>query len=231
MAAPPFDVGAAWASLLAPVLASDECAALAAFLDREEAAGPTILPPRRQWLRALGLTPPDAVRVVIVGQDPYHGEGQAHGLAFSVARGTPLPPSLRNILTELADDMGIATPTSGDLEPWARQGVLLINSVLTVELGKAGAHRGRGWERLTDAVIAAVAASSTPTVFMLWGKDAERKAPLIEAQGGQHLVLTAPHPSPLSAYRGWFGSGHFSRANAFLTQHGRVPIDWALPPG
>jgi uracil-DNA glycosylase len=171
------------------------------------------------------------VRVVILGQDPYHGLGQAHGLCFSVRPGVKVPPSLANIYKELQSDLGIAPPRHGFLEHWARQGVLLLNSVLTVEMGRAAAHQGRGWERFTDAVVAAVNAQAEPGVFMLWGAYAQKKAAFVDSvdQGGRHLVLKAPHPSPLSAYAGFFGCRHFSKANAFLAAHGRDPIDWALP--
>ncbi len=220
-----------WQAALAPVLASDTIAALTRFIAAEEAAGTTIFPPAADRFRALELTPLADVRVVILGQDPYHGAGQAHGLSFSVRPGVKPPPSLANIYRELASDCGIATPTHGHLEHWARQGVLLLNTVLTVAEGRAAAHRGRGWESLTDAIIRAVAERSARTVFMLWGAHAQAKAALIAAaDGDRHLILTAPHPSPLSAYKGWFGSGHFSKANRFLAAHGRGTIDWSIPP-
>ncbi|WP_341208993.1 uracil-DNA glycosylase [uncultured Sphingomonas sp.] len=206
-------------------------AALTRFLAAEEQAGTTIFPPAADRLRALELTALPDVRVVILGQDPYHGAGQAHGLCFSVRPGVKPPPSLANIYRELATDCGITPPTHGFLEHWARQGVLLLNTVLTVAEGRAAAHRGRGWEQLTDAIIRTVAEQAAPTVFMLWGSHAQAKAPLVAASGGdRHLILTAPHPSPLSAYKGWFGSGHFSKANAFLDAHGRGTIDWSVPP-
>lgn len=222
---------AGWQAALAPVLASDTIAALSRFLAAEEEAGTTIFPPAADRFRALELTPLAAVRVVILGQDPYHGAGQAHGLSFSVRPGVKPPPSLANIYRELASDCGIAPPTHGNLEHWARQGVLLLNTVLTVAEGRAAAHRGRGWESLTDAIIRAVAERSAPTVFMLWGGHAQAKEPLVRAAGAdRHLILTAPHPSPLSAYKGWFGSGHFGKANRFLAAHGRGTIDWGIPP-
>lgn len=202
-------------------------AAPMAFQRAERAAGKRIFPPEPQILRALALTPLAALKVVILGQDPYHGMGQAQGLAFSVAPGTRLPPSLRNIFRELEADLGIPPPGTGDLEPWARQGVLLLNTVLTVEEGRAGSHRGRGWEALTDAVIAAASALAPPSAFLLWGAPAQAKAALIDPS--RHCVLTAPHPSPLSAHRGFFGSRPFSQANAFLAAQGRPPVDWSLP--
>ncbi len=221
----------AWREALGDVLSAPESAALANWIAAEEAAGRVVYPPRACRFRALELTPPEAVRVVILGQDPYHGPGQAQGLAFSVPEGVPVPPSLRNIYKELAADCGGVPPGHGNLESWARQGVLLLNTVLTVEAGKAGSHQKRGWEAITDAVVAHVAAKTDPCVFLLWGSHAQKK---IEAVGdlvkGRHLVLEAPHPSPLSAHRGFLGCGHFGKANAFLVAQGRAPVDWALPP-
>lgn len=204
--------------------------ALRDFLRDEKAKGKQIFPHSSNWFRALDLTPPDDVRVVILGQDPYHGPGQAHGLCFSVQRGVPAPPSLKNIFREIGEDLGIAPPAHGSLEHWARQGVLLLNTALTVEAGQAASHRGKGWEKFTDAVIRTVARKSEPVVFLLWGRHAGEKAALIENEGaGRHLILTAPHPSPLSAYNGFFGCRHFSQANRFLEETGRAPIDWSLP--
>ena len=227
----PAAIDPSWRGALAPVLASEGMAALRAFLAREAAAGKTILPPPGDRFRALALTPLDAVKVVILGQDPYHGPGQAHGLSFSVQPGVKVPPSLRNIFKELYSDLGVETPGHGDLERWARAGVLLLNSVLTVEQGRAAAHAGRGWEAFTDAVIRAVAAKPDPVVFLLWGAHAQKTAAFVTdvAHGGRHLVLRSPHPSPLSAHGGWFGSKPFSQANAFLTAHGRGAVDWSLP--
>ncbi|WP_312487401.1 uracil-DNA glycosylase [Sphingomonas sp.] len=205
--------------------------ALKTFLAEERAAGERIFPRPTEWFRALDLTPLDQVRVVILGQDPYHGEGQAHGLAFSVQPGVRPPPSLVNIYKEMATDLGIAPPGHGLLDHWARQGVLLLNSVLTVRMGQAASHQGRGWERFTDAVIRAVAAKPEPVVFVLWGAYAQKKAGFVREMGaGRHCVLTSVHPSPLSARGGFFGSKPFSRANDFLVEHGQPPIDWALPP-
>jgi uracil-DNA glycosylase len=217
-----------WLPALRPEFEGASMASLRAFLVAEKAAGKRIFPASANWFRALELTPLPAVRVVILGQDPYHGEGQAHGLSFSVPPGVRPPPSLVNIYKELHTDLGIAPARHGFLEHWARQGVLLLNSVLTVESGQAASHRERGWERFTDAVVRAVAAKPDPVVFMLWGSYAQKKAGFVRS-GDNHLVLKAPHPSPLSARTGWFGSGHFSRANAFLIEQGEPPIDWALP--
>jgi uracil-DNA glycosylase len=219
-----------WRAALEPVLAANRGQDLRSWLDGEEARGKHVYPPRGCRLKALELTPLDEVRVVILGQDPYHGPGQAMGLCFSVPEGVPPPPSLANIFKELGSDLGIATPPHGDLSAWARQGVLLLNSSLTVEHGKAGSHAGRGWEELTDACVAAVAARPGPSVFILWGAHAQAKAARIPALLGntRHLVIRSPHPSPLSAYRGFFGSRPFSRANAFLAAHGRGTVDWRV---
>ena len=216
-----------WRAPLADALACPSLAALDAFLAREAAAGKVIFPPAEDRFRALELTPLDRVRVVILGQDPYHGPGQAHGLAFSVRPGVKPPPSLVNIYKELHADLGIAPVRHGFLEYWAKQGVLLLNTVMSVESGRAGSHRDRGWERFTDAVIQAVAGTPEPVVFLLWGAHAQRKASFVTR--ADHLVLAAPHPSPLSAYKGWFGSRPFSQANTFLAAHGVAPIDWTLP--
>ncbi len=206
--------------------------ALDRFLVAEDAAGLAVYPPPADRFRALDLTALDAVRVVILGQDPYHGAGQAHGLSFSVRPGTRIPPSLTNIYKELEADLGIARASHGLLDAWARQGVLLLNTVLSVREGAPASHRGQGWERFTDAVIALVAARAVPTVFLLWGAQAQAKAALIDAAApaGRHLVLRSAHPSPLSARTGFFGSRPFSRANDFLAREGRGTIDWALPP-
>ena len=220
-----------WRVALASEFAAPYMADLKRFLLERKAAGARIFPPGSHWFRALDLTPPDKVRVVILGQDPYHGPGQAHGLCFSVRPGVPVPPSLVNIYKELQRDLGIALPRHGFLESWARQGVLLLNAVLTVEMGDAGSHQGKGWERFTDAVIARVNALEHPVAFLLWGSHAQKKAAGVDSvdRGGRHLVLKAPHPSPLSAHRGFLGCGHFSQANAFLEGQGLEPIDWRLP--
>ena len=221
-----------WKLPLAGEFDSDYMTLLREFLLREKAAGKQIYPKGTEYFRALDLTPLDRVRVVILGQDPYHGPGQAHGLCFSVQPGVRPPPSLVNIYKELESDLGIARPAHGFLEHWAKQGVLLLNSVLTVEMANAASHRGKGWEQFTDAIIRLIAAKPDPVVFMLWGSYAQKKAAFVQSveQGGQHLVLKAPHPSPLSAYNGFFGCRHFSKANAFLEKNGLEPIDWSLPP-
>ncbi len=217
----------AWRESLQADFDSADIADLNAFLASESAAGHAILPPRADWFAALEATPPDAVKVVILGQDPYHGEGQAHGLSFSVRPGVRVPPSLRNVFTELESDLGIPLASHGHLRHWADQGVLLLNATLTVRAGTAASHARRGWERLTDAVVRAVDAGPAPVVFLLWGAHAQKKAGFVDSS--RHLVLRSVHPSPLSAYGGFFGSKPFSQVNAFLETHGRVPIDWALP--
>jgi uracil-DNA glycosylase len=201
--------------------------ALRDFLNAERATGKILYPRPSEWFAALNHTPLDGVRVVILGQDPYHGPDQAHGLAFSVQPGVRTPPSLVNIYKELDADLGIPPASHGHLAHWANQGVLLLNSVLTVEAGQAGSHQGRGWEGFTDAVIAAVDQRPEPAVFLLWGSHAQKKAAKVDAD--RHLILKAPHPSPLSAYTGFFGCRHFSQANAFLESRGMTPIEWALP--
>lgn len=216
-----------WREPLRSEFAAPYMAELRAFLLAERAAGKHVFPRGSQWFRALDLTPLDTVRVVILGQDPYHGPGQAHGLCFSVQPGMRIPPSLTNIFRELRDDLGIPTPAHGCLEAWAQRGVLLLNSVLTVEQGKPASHQGRGWERFTDAVIRLVNQQAEPVVFLLWGSHAQKKAWSVDSE--RHLVLKAAHPSPLSAHNGFFGCRHFSRTNAFLESQRRQPIDWTLP--
>jgi uracil-DNA glycosylase len=202
--------------------------ALAEFLRAEKRAGKIIYPPGPRIFAALDSTPFEAVKVVILGQDPYHGPGQAHGLCFSVQPGVPAPPSLENIFKEIQRDLGIARPDHGCLLPWAQQGVLLLNAVLTVEHAHAGSHQGKGWEGFTDACVDALNREREHLVFLLWGSYAQAKGKLIDRQ--RHLVLKAPHPSPLSAHRGFIGCGHFSRANEYLRDKGRGTIDWRLPP-
>jgi len=220
-----------WLDPLKPEFDSPYMAALKAYLVAEKAAGKRIFPKGNEWFRALDLTALEDVRVVILGQDPYHGEGQAHGLCFSVQPGVRPPPSLVNMYKEMASDLGIQPARHGFLEHWAQQGVLLLNSVLTVQMGMAASHRDRGWEKFTDAVIRLVNAKPEPVVFILWGSYAQKKAAFVDSvdRGGRHLVLKAAHPSPLSAHNGFFGSRPFSKANAFLENHGQKPIDWALP--
>lgn len=218
-----------WRAALAPVLASARSRSLGEFLGGEEAAGKAIFPPRGQRLAALELTPLDRVKVVILGQDPYHGAGQAHGLSFSVQQGVKVPPSLVNIYKELEADLGLPRAAHGNLTGWARQGVLLLNAALSVEEGKAASHQGKGWEEITDAVVAAVAAKQEPCVFLLWGNHARKKAASVPGlMNSHHLVLTAPHPSPLSAHAGFLGCRHFSQANAFLEKQGRGAVDWRV---
>lgn len=200
---------------------------LSTFLREEKAQGKRIFPPGSEIFTALELTPPSQVRVVVLGQDPYHGPGQAHGLSFSVPRGISIPPSLRNIFREIERDLGISAPDHGCLRHWAEQGVLLLNTVLTVEAGRAGSHQNRGWEAFTDRVVEVVMNTGQSVVFMLWGAHARKKVGNIDRE--KHCVLTAPHPSPLSAHRGFLGCGHFSLANNFLLERGRGVIDWTLP--
>ena len=220
-----------WRAPLAGEFAEPYMQSLKQFLLAEKTAGKRIFPKGSEYFRALDLTPLESVRVVILGQDPYHGPGQAHGLCFSVRPGVRPPPSLVNIYKELQTDLGLVPPRHGFLEHWAKQGVLLLNSVLTVENGQAASHRGRGWERFTDAVIARVNARTDPVVFLLWGSYAQKKAAFVDSveKGGPHLVLKAAHPSPLSAHSGFFGCKHFSKTNAFLESRGLPPIDWTLP--
>lgn len=219
-----------WRTALEPALTTPEARRLGGWLRAEEESGRTIYPPRGQRLNALACTPLDQVHVVILGQDPYHGPGQAHGLAFSVPDGVKVPPSLVNVYKELESDIGIARPQSGNLEGWAKQGVLLLNNTLTVQAAQAGSHAGRGWDAITDACVQAVVDRGDPAVFILWGSHARKKAGRVKGLGASdhHLVLTSPHPSPLSAHSGFFGSRPFSQTNAFLEKHGLKPIDWSL---
>ncbi|MXN78939.1 uracil-DNA glycosylase [Burkholderia sp. 4701] len=220
---------AAWRAVLAPFVAGDAYDALCRFVDSERAAGKTVYP--ADVFRALRLTSPDDVKVVILGQDPYHGDDrgtpQAHGLAFSVPPAVRPPPSLRNIFKEIAANFGHDTPRHGCLDTWARQGVLLLNTVLTVERGAAASHAKRGWEQCTDTLIRELASRHRGLVFMLWGAHAQAKRALFDANA--HCVLEAPHPSPLSAHRGFLGCRHFALANDYLVEQGREPIDWRLP--
>lgn len=219
--------GRGWDSHLAGEFQQPYLQQLAAFLASEEQSGKVLYPPSTHCFNALNSTPLDQVNVVILGQDPYHGPGQAHGLCFSVRPNVPPPPSLVNIFKEIETDLGIAPPDHGCLQPWAEQGVLLLNSVLTVEQGNAGAHQGKGWESFTDAVIDVINREREGVVFLLWGSYAKKKGQRIDRN--RHFVLDGPHPSPLSAYRGFFGCRHFSRANQWLEQQGRTPVNWALP--
>jgi len=216
-----------WLALLRGEFDQPYMVQLSEFLRAEKAAGKQIYPPGSRVFEALEATPPASVRVVILGQDPYHGPNQAHGLCFSVQRGQPVPPSLRNIYKELASDVGAVAPAHGQLTAWADQGVLLLNTVLSVEAGLPGSHQGHGWERFTDRVVALVNADPAPKVFMLWGSHARKKSVTIDTD--RHIILEAAHPSPLSAHRGFLGCKHFSAANRFLEKHGRGVIDWQLP--
>jgi len=212
-----------WLEVLRDEFEQEYFAQLKRFL-QEEKRNHVVYPPGPLIFNAFDLTPFDKVRVVVVGQDPYHGQGQAHGLSFSVPDGVPPPPSLVNIFKEQERDLGISPRRGGNLEGWARQGVFLINATLTVRAEQAASHQGRGWERFTDRVIEALAQGREGLVFMLWGRSAQNKAAMAKGRG--HLVLEAPHPSPLSAHRGFLGCGHFSKANEFLRQRGQPPIDW-----
>lgn len=212
-----------WHAALAQQWDKPYFASLADFVRSAYSKGP-VYPPAGRIFSAFDACPFDKVKVVILGQDPYHEPGQANGLCFSVSDGVALPPSLVNIFKEISSDTGVCTYPSGDLSRWARQGVLLLNSTLTVEAHRAGSHQGKGWEEFTDAAIEALSEGHEGLVFMLWGSYAIRKGEKIDRT--KHLVLTSPHPSPLSAYRGFFGNHHFSRANAWLAQHGQTPIDW-----
>lgn len=194
---------------------------------KEEYSKVVVYPPSEDIFNAMHLTPLSEVKCVILGQDPYHEPGQAHGLCFSVKPDIKIPPSLENIYKELHDDIGFSIPNHGYLEEWAKQGVLLLNTVLTVRAHQAFSHRGKGWEQFTDAIIRTVNEVERPIVFLLWGKPAQEKKALLN--NPKHLILEAPHPSPLSAYRGFFGCKHFSKANDFLVQNGETPIDWTLP--
>jgi uracil-DNA glycosylase len=218
---------ASWKQALRAEFDQPYMAQLREFLRQEHAAGKEIYPPGPLIFNALNLTPLDQVKVVILGQDPYHGPGQAHGLCFSVPPGIAVPPSLVNIYKELKRDLNIDIPPHGCLQHWAEQGVLLLNTTLTVERANAASHANRGWQHFTDRVIEVVSEQQPNSVFLLWGAHAQGKAKLIDAT--KHLVLKSVHPSPLSAYRGFIGNGHFSRANKFLEQHGLAPIDWRLP--
>jgi len=217
---------AGWKSALAGEFVKPYMAALREFLQAERQRGQVVYPRGSDIFNAFNLTPFSDVKVVILGQDPYHGPDQAHGLCFSVRPGIDIPPSLVNIYKELHSDLGIAPPRHGHLENWARQGVLLLNAVLTVQAHNAASHAGKGWETFTDAAIQALNREREHLVFMLWGSYAQKKGGAIDRS--RHLVLTAPHPSPLSAHRGFLGCRHFSQANVYLRRHGRTPIDWRL---
>ncbi|WP_028915176.1 uracil-DNA glycosylase [Pseudoxanthomonas sp. J31] len=217
-----------WKARIGDWLLRPEMRELSAFLRQRKAAGVQVYPPGPRLFAAFDATPFDQVKVVILGQDPYHGPGQAHGLCFSVLPGVPVPPSLENIFKEIGDELGLPRPDHGCLLPWARRGVLLLNAVLSVEQGRAGSHQGKGWEGFTDHAIETLAREREGLVFMLWGSYAQAKGRIIDSR--RHRVLKAPHPSPLSAYRGFFGCGHFAAANEYLVRRGQAPVDWSLPP-
>jgi uracil-DNA glycosylase len=221
------DLEASWLKKLEPEFKKDYMQNLKKFLATEKEKKKHIFPKGSEYFAALNLTPLHKVKVVILGQDPYHGAGQAHGLSFSVKDGVRFPPSLRNIFKELHDDLGIPMPTTGDLTPWAKQGVLLLNAVLTVEEGKAAAHQGKGWELFTDQIIHTLNAEREHIAYLLWGSYAQKKAAFVDRS--KNLVLESVHPSPLSAHRGFFGSHPFSKINAYLKKHGLKEIDWSLP--
>lgn len=214
-----------WLGVLSPEFEAPYMHALKAFLVEEKKGGAVVYPRGAEIFNAMTLTPLSAVRVVILGQDPYHGPNQAHGLSFSVRDGVALPPSLQNIYKEIAAEFSIPPPKSGDLSRWAKQGVLLLNATLTVRQGEAGSHQNKGWEAFTDSVIRAVAQDHDSIVFMLWGAYAQKKGAMIDQK--RHLVLTAPHPSPLSAHRGFLGCGHFKKANDYLVSKDFASIDWS----
>lgn len=222
----PGQLDPSWQAVIGEELKKPYMQSLRDFLKHEKVSGKTIFPPSPLIFNAFNHTPFDKVRVVIIGQDPYHGPGQAHGLSFSVPNGVALPPSLLNIFKEIESDLGIKMSKNGDLTAWADQGVLLLNATLTVEMANAGSHQNRGWEAFTDAAIAALNQHREGLVFVLWGSYAQRKGAMIDSK--KHLVLQSPHPSPLSAHRGFFGNHQFSTINNYLKQHGQVPINWQL---
>ena len=219
------DIPGSWQAALAAEMTKPYFTLLSQFVDKER-AGATVFPPEKDVFNALKLTPYESVKVLIVGQDPYHDDGQAHGLAFSVQEGVRMPPSLVNMYKEMKEDVGAAIPKTGNLEKWATQGVLLLNTVLTVRAHEPASHKAKGWETFTDAVIKAVSAKETPVVFVLWGSHAQKKLPLIDT--ARHTVLQSAHPSPLSARAGFFGSKPFSKINAALESSGQTPITWHL---
>jgi uracil-DNA glycosylase len=220
-------LNSAWLAHLESEFGQDYMQSLRQFLRNEKSRGKQIFPPGEQIFNALNTTPLDSVKVVILGQDPYHGPGQAHGLCFSVLPGVAVPPSLKNIFKELKDDLGVPIPSHGNLQSWAEQGVLLLNAVLTVEKAMAASHQGKGWEQFTDRVVEVVNQSKEQVVFLLWGSYAQKKGLIIDRK--RHNVLQSTHPSPLSAYRGFLGCQHFSQVNQYLEKTGQQPIDWTLP--
>lgn len=223
----PIDLHPSWLAHLAPEFELPYMKHLKQFLLEQKQAGKIIYPESKNIFNAFNSTPLDQVKVVILGQDPYHGPHQAHGLCFSVQPGIPAPPSLQNMFKEIQNEFGFPVPNNGYLQSWADQGVFLLNATLTVEQARAGAHQGQGWEQFTDRAIQVVNEAREGVVFMLWGSYAQKKSQLIN--GRKHLILKAPHPSPLSAYRGFMGCGHFEQANDYLEKHGQPPINWRLP--
>lgn len=225
-----FELGDSWNAVMADYLQHPAVASLVDFVKKERASGIPIYPERGFVFNAFKKTPFDKVKVVILGQDPYHGQGQAHGLCFSVPKGVSLPPSLQNIYKELAADLGLPMPSHGCLDAWAEQGVFLLNTTLTVRQGQPMSHHGKGWEAFTDAVITRLKERQDPIVFVLWGSSAQSKCRLltIYENPSRHHILMAPHPSPLSAHRGFFGCGHFSKTNAILAGQGKSPINWRV---
>ena len=218
---------ASWKLLLMEEFSKEYMKQLRQFLAESKSKAKIVYPPGDQIFNAFNLTPFDKVRVVIIGQDPYHGPGQAHGLCFSVQTGVRLPPSLQNIYKEINQELGLEFSSNGCLSSWAEQGVLLLNSVLTVEKGHAGSHQGKGWEQFTDRVIEIINEEHESCVFLLLGSYAQNKGQIIDRN--RHLVLESPHPSPFSAHRGFFGNGHFKRVNEYLQSKGKTPIDWRVP--
>lgn len=225
---PSIQLEPSWKARIGDWLLRPEMRELSAFLRQRKAAGAHVFPPGPQIFAAFDATPFEQVKVVVLGQDPYHGYGQAHGLSFSVMPGVPVPPSLLNIYKEIEADLGLPRPDHGCLLPWAQRGVLLLNAVLTVEESAAGSHQGRGWEGFTDHVVETLNQQREGLVFLLWGAYAQKKGKVIDTR--RHRVLRAPHPSPLSAHRGFLGCGHFSAANEYLRRTGQTAIDWSLPP-
>ena len=224
----PVELEASWLGLLRDEFDSHYMRQLRAFLMEEKQSGWQVFPSGRDMFNALNSTAFDDVKVVILGQDPYHGEGQAHGLCFSVKPGVAVPPSLRNIYRELETDVGFVPPGHGFLQAWAQQGVLLLNSILTVRANQAGSHHGKGWERFTDRIVELLSQNKESLVFLLWGSYAQKKGAMVDRS--RHLVLQSVHPSPLSASRGFFGNRHFSQANTYLKSHGKPTVNWQIPP-
>lgn len=228
----PFELEPSWKEALNEELHKPYLLQLAAFVEREYHGQTPVYPPKDLIFNAFRLTPYPKVKVLIMGQDPYHGKGQAHGLSFSVPEGTTPPPSLKNIFKEIAEDLSLPIPKSGCLSPWAEQGVMLLNATLTVREATPMSHHGRGWELFTDAVIAKLSEREDPVIFVLWGNSAKEKVAHISQLEGKtrHFMLTAPHPSPFSANNGFFGCHHFSKINELLKEMGKTPIDWSLEP-